>query len=358
MPISSILNPAQRIGKIKGMMLPHAIATTALGAVGVNDNFKKNAGNQIVYRRALPRGATSTQYNRFFQDGTGDRSAALANAYESSEGVTPAAETISMQDITATLKQFVIVCGYTDQAEDLHEDDLPAIYLQYVGETQGLVNEANLFGVAKACTNKFYGGTGNSRATVNGVLTINLLRRVARSLMANNAKPIKSMQMLGKAGDYATSPIGKSFPVWIHTDLCADVEQLEGYVRVHEYGDTSLAVPNEVGFCNPFRFIASPDLVEVQDAGAAIAGAVPALKSKTGTSADVYQVIVGSQDAWGHLGLRKEMMKPSVLTPGTVDKSDPAGQRGLVSLKWYYHAVLLNSLQMAVVEVASRALTD
>lgn len=358
MTISSLLNPAQRIGKIKGMMLPHAIATTALGAVGVNDNFKKNSGNQIVYRRALPRGATATQPNRFFQDGAGDRSAALAAAYEASEGVTPTAETINMQDIPATLKQFVIVCGYTDQAEDLHEDDLPSIYITYVGETQGLVNEANLFSVAKACTNKFYGGTGTSRATVNGVLSVNLLRRVARSLMANGAKPIQKMQRLGKAGDYGTAPVGKSFPVWIHTDLVADAEQLEGYVKVHEYGDPSIAVPNEVGFCNPFRFIASPDLVGVQNSGAAVAGAVPALLSTSGTYADVYQVIVGSQDAWGHLGLRSNMMKPNVITPGTVDKSDPAGQRGLVSLKWYYHAVLLNSLQMAVVEVASRALTD
>jgi len=358
MAISSLANPSQRIGKIKGMMLKHTIPTICLGAVGVNDDFKRNSGNQVVYRRALPKGATSTQPNRFFQDATGDRSAALAQSYETSDGVTPLAETINMQDITATLKQFSILTGYTDQAEDLHEDDLPSIYIQYVGETKGLVNEANLFSVAKGCTNKFYGGTGTSRGTVNGVITLNLLRRVARSLMANGAKTVKNMQRLGKAGNYGTSPVGQCFPVWIHTDLVADVEQLEGYVRVHEYGDPSIAVPNEVGFCQPFRFIASPDLVEVQSSGAAIAGVTPALKSAGGTYADVYQVIVGSEDAWGHIGLMKDKMDVTVLTPGQKDKSDGLGQRGLVGCKWYYHAVLLNGLQMAVIEVGSRALTD
>lgn len=358
MPISSLQNPAMRIGKIKGMMLKPAIAVTSLGIVGVNDDFKKNSGNQVVYRQFLPEGATSAQPNRFFQDADGDRSQTLVNGFEASEGVTPSAKTINVRDVTATIKQFAILTGYTDQAFDMHEDDLPAAYINYVGETKGLVNESNLFGVLKACTNKFYGGTGTSRATVNGVISLTGLRRIARSLMNNHAKTVKQMQRMGKSGNFGTAPVGECFPVWIHTDLIADLRQLDGFVPIEEYGDPSIAVPNEVGKCESFRFIASPELVEVQNSGAAVAGAVPALKSTTGTYADVYQVIIGSQDAWGHIGLNKDKMDVTVMTPSTKDKNDPLGQRGLVGCKWYYHAVVLNGMQMAVYEVATRALTD
>lgn len=358
MPISSLTNPAQRIGKIKGMMLKHAIPVISLGTVGVNDEFKKKSGNQVVYRRFLPEGATTTQPNRFFQDGSGDRSATLVQTFETSDGITPTARAINVVDITATVKQFAILTGYTDQADDLHEDDLPTAYINYVGETKGLVNESNLFGVLKACTNKFYGGTGTSRATVNGTLALTLLRRVSRSLLANHAKTVKQMQRMGKSGNYGTAPVGECFPVWVHTDLIADLRQLDGFVPIEEYGDPSIAVPNEVGKCESFRFIASPELVEVQNSGAAVAGAVPALKSTSGTYADVYQVIVGSEDAWGHIGINKDKMNVTVLTPDQKDKNDPLGQKGLVGCKWYYHAVIKNGMQMAVIEVATRALTD
>lgn len=358
MPISSLANPAQRIGKIKGMMLKHAISVIALGTVGVNDEFKRNSGNQVIYRRFLPEGATAAQPNRFFQDADGDRSVAFAVGFEAQEGVTPIAKTINVQDVTATIKQFAILTGYTDQAFDLHEDNLPEAYIKYCGETKGLINEQDLFGVLKACTNKFYGGAGTSRATVNGTLSLTLLRRIARSLKSNHATTVKQMQRLGKSGNYGTAPVEQCFPVWCHTDLEADLRQMEGFKTVSEYGDPSIAVPNEFGSCESFRFITTPELVEVQNSGAAVAGTVPLLKSTSGTSADVYQVIVGSQDAWGHIGLNKDRMEPTVITPDQKDKNDPLGQRGVVGCKWYYHAVVLNGMQMAVVEVATRALTD
>lgn len=359
MPISSLGSPAQRIGTIKGTIIKHAIPQISLGTVGVNDEFKRNSGNTVIYRQFLPEGATSAQPNRFFQDANGDRSATLVQTFETSEGITAQARTINTRDVTATVKQFSILTGYTDQAADLHEDDLPAAYLKYVGETKGLVNEQNLFGVLKACSNKYYGGTGTSRGTVNGTLTLTLLQRVARGLMSNHAVTIKQMQRLGKAGDYGTAPVGACYPVWIHTDLEADVRRLENFTPVEEYGDPSIAVPNELGKCESFRFIKSPELVEVQNAGAAVAGSVPALKSTTGTYADVYQVIVGSQDAWGHIGIDKDKMDAVVITPKAGrDSADPLGQRGAVGCKWYYHAVVLNPMQMAVIEVSSRALTD
>jgi len=51
-------------------------------------------------------------------------------------------------------------------------------------------------------------------------------------------------------------------------------------------------------------------------------------------------------------------MDVSALSPGQKDKNDPLGQRGYVGCKWYYHATILNNLQMAIYEVATRALTD
>lgn len=352
------LSPS-RIGVIKGRILKHAMPVIALGTVGINDDFRKNQGDTVKYRRWLPKGASTSQPNRFFLDGTGDRGNAYAAAQQTSEGVTPAAETIDKQDITCTLNQYSVLYGYTDKTFDLYEDDVPKAMTELAGERTGLVNEMVLFGVLKGCTNKFYGGTGTSRATVNGTISLTGLRKIARAMRKNHARPIRKMEKMIKAsGLYGTSPVGVCYPVWVSTDLMPDLRDLPNFVPVEEYSNASEAVENEVGKCEEFRFIASPELIEVQDAGAAVAGSVPALKSTSATYADVYQVIVGSEDAWGHVGLNLQGKNISALPPGAKDKNDPLGQRGYTGCKWYYNSVILNDLQMAVYEVATRALTD
>ena len=361
MTIQSLNSPAQRRGIILGRMLKRAMPVISLGTIGINDDFQKNQGETVKYRRVLPKGATATQPNRFFQDLTlVDRGQAYVASHLASEGVTPTAETVSVQDISATVVQYAVLYGYTDKMFDLGEDDFPAEMVKLTGERKGLVMEMALFGVLKACTNRFYGGTGTSRATVNGTISLTGLRKIAKSLNANHATTISRMLKRGKAGMYGTAPVGRCYPVWVSTDLMPDLRELPGFIPVESYGaGDSFAVDNEVGKCEEFRFIASPELIAIQNSGSDVTGAVPALQALSGSVyGDVYQVIVGSEDAWGHIGVNKDSMTVVSMKPSDTDKNDPLGQRGYVGCKFYYHAVILNNLQMAVYEVATRALTD
>jgi len=349
----------QRVGIIKGRILKHAMPKIVLGTCGVNDDFKKNTGDTVKYRRFLPKGSSAAQPNRFFLDGAGDRGNAYAQQHLTAEGITSSAETVEVQDITATLSQYNVLYGYSDRTFDLYEDDIPQAMTKLTGERLGLVHEMVLFGVLKGCTNKFYGGTGTSRGTVNGTISLIGLRKIARSLAANHAESITKMtQRIPASGMYGTSAVEACFPVFISTDLHPDVRDLPGFVPVAKYGDPSRAVAGEFGSCEEFRFISSPELIAVQDAGAAVAGTVPPLLSTTGTNADVYQVIVGSEEAWGHIGVNVKGSDLTAMTPGQKDKADPQGQRGYVGAKFYYNAVILNNLQMAVYEVGTNALTS
>lgn len=349
--------PPERLGASLGRMLAHANPEIVLGTLGEKDKRKRGTGKTTKYRRYLPKGATAANPNQFFQDGSGDRSAAYVAGHQTSEGVTPIAETIVPQDIEVDQKELGIVYGFTNQTEEFSEDPIPEIMEELCGERIGLVNESMLFGVLKGCTNKFYGGTGTSRVTVNGRITLEGLRRIERSMKINHAKPTrKLLQPIKSSGDYGTSAVSACYPVFISTDLCSDVRDLPNFVPVSKYGDSMKAVAGEIGNVEEFRFIASPELVEIQDSGAAIAGAVPALKSTSGTNADVYQVIVGSQAAWGHLGLELDKDDIALVPTKQKDKTDVLGQRGYVGALWKYNAVRLNEGQMAVYEVAANAL--
>lgn len=359
MPINQYGLPPDRIGKSLGRIIGHAQPMIVLGTLGQKDNRKRNTGIKTVYRRMLPKGATAANPNQFFQNGTGDRSAAYAAQHQLADGIMPMAETVSVQDIEVDQKQFGMVYGFTDRTNDLSEDPIPEEQENLLGERIGLVREMVLFGVLKGCTNRFYGGTGTSRGTVNGTLTLQLLRRIERSLKANHSQPArKLLQPVKASGNYNTSPTDACYPVYISTDLASDVRDLPNFIPVAKYGENMKAVSGEIGACEEFRFICSPELVAVQDSGAAIAGVTPNLLSTTGTNADVYQVIVGSAEAWGHLGLNIGADDISLVPVNQRDKTDVLGQRGYVGAKFWYNAVRLNEGQMAVVEVATRALND
>ncbi len=59
MPINQYGLPPDRIGKSLGRIIGHAMPVTVLGTLGQKDNRKRNTGIKTVYRRMLPKGATT-----------------------------------------------------------------------------------------------------------------------------------------------------------------------------------------------------------------------------------------------------------------------------------------------------------
>lgn len=330
---------SQRIGRLKGEFLAHAMHEEVLGITGSQKKIPKNKGETIIYRRWLPWGATANQPNR---------PAAVAAAHILSEGVTPETDTMTPQDVTATLQQYGCLYGVTDKTVDLHEDDVPAEMKKQVGERLGLVREMIRYGTLRAGTNAYYAG-GTSRSTVAATVSIPLLRRVTRNLRSNHAKMITGI--LAPSTAFATAPVEAGYLVFAHTDCGSDIRDLDGFKTVAEYGTRKPVHPNEIGSVEEYRFILSPELAPYANAGAAIASA-PGLQSTGGSLIDVYPMIVAGEDAWGQVALRGvDSIDPTWIPPGQKDKTDPLGQRGYVGAKFWQTALILNQGWMAIVEI-------
>lgn len=352
MTMQSFALNAGRINKFKGEILAHAVPNECLGKGGRQVKFPKNSSDTYVARRFLPYGATAAAPNTFFANGTGDRGNTMVQSHLTSEGVTPTPESITPQDVTVVMQQYSCLYGFTDKTYDLYEDDISGQMSIQVGERMSLVNEMIIFGVLRSCTNQYYGGTGTSRATVNGGLTLNLVRKIAKSLMANHGKMVTSV--LSAGAKYDTSAVAAGFIVYCSTDLEPDIRDIAGFVPVEKYA-SGQAMPGEIGKVERFRFITSPEFIAIQDGGAAI-GAT-GLSSTTGTSIDVYQFIVTAADAWSQVAVRgKESMKPTLLLPGAPSKSDPFSQRGYAGTIWWKAVMIENNGWMAVGNVGSKAL--
>lgn len=345
-----------RIGKFKGKILKRAIPREIFARGGRQEQLPRNNSDTYVARRWLPYGATSTDansINRFVQPGAGDRTAAVVQAHLTSEGVTPNPDSITPQDITVVMQQYSCLYGFTDKTYKFYEDNIPSEMAKQVADRMVLVNEYIIYGALRGSTNQFYGGTGTSRSTVNGAMTLPLLRRVATGLVGNHAMPVT--KMLKPTAMYGTTAVFDAFNVYVPYQLEGDCRDLPNFTPVEQYSDPSQAQPNEIGKCERFRFIIHPDIVAIQDSGASVASTGGQFTSTSGTSIDVFQPIVVAEDAFSQISLRGEdSTKPVLMLPEETSKADPLGQRGYSGASWWKAVMVENPGWMAVLNVAMR----
>lgn len=340
MGIQAYATATQRIGKLKGEILAHAMPVEVLGITGMQKQMPKNNGNNVVFRRWLPYGGTDNKWI------TGSNVSTWLSNQQTSEGVTPTADTLTPTDVTATLVQYGVLYAVTDIANDLNEDDIPAEMKKQTGERLGLIREMVRYGALKAGTNAFYAG-GTTRGTVDETLSLNLLRKVAKDLLAKHGKQITSI--LAPSANFATAPVEAGFLVFASTDMEPAIRNLPGFKHVSEYGNRKTISEYEIGSVERFRFVLSPELAPYIDSGASV-GAT-GLYSTGGSLIDVYPVIVVAEDAWGQVALRgSDSLDVTWIPPGQKDKNDPLGQRGYIGAKTYMTAVVLNQGWMAVIE--------
>jgi N4-gp56 family major capsid protein len=333
-------------------MLEHAQPITVLGDFGTQREMPQNSTDTLVFRRTLPFGATTagtTIENSTRYVGTPD---ITASNFVLAEGVTPNSNTISFQDVTVQLQQYGVLFKYSSKTEQLYEDDIPGEMVKLTGETLAEVMELVRYGVLKAGSTVIY-ANGSSRAAINTAISLNAIRKAARTLESNRARRVTSR--LAPGVNFGTRAVQPAYVVFCHTDAVSDVRNLPGFTRVEEYGSFKPIHDREIGACEDFRFVSSPLLKSFLAAGASVGSS--GMLSVGGTSIDVYPFIVIGEDAWGQVALKgMSAIKPVVLKASQTNHANPLGQFGYVGASTWFATVRLNDAWMARIEAGVTAL--
>jgi len=333
-------------------MLEHAQPITVLGDFGTQREMPQNQTDTLVFRRILPFGAVAAGSTIEGSARYAGTPVIAATDFVLSEGVTPNANTISAQDVSVQLQQFGVLFKFSSKTELLYEDDIPGEMVKITGETMAEVLEMVRYGVLKAGSTVIY-ANGTTRAGINTAVSLNSLRKAARTLEANRARRVTSRVAPGP--NFATRAVQPSFIVFVHTDVVSDIRNLPGFTRVEEYGSFKPIHDREIGAVEDFRFVSSPLLKSFLAAGAAVAGTT--MLSIGGSNIDVYPLIVIGEDAWGQVALKgMSAIKPVVLKASQTSHANPLGQFGYVGASTWFNAVRLNDSWMARIEVAVTAL--
>jgi N4-gp56 family major capsid protein len=333
-------------------MLEHAQPISVLGDFGTQREMPQNSTDTLVFRRTLPFGATSagtTIENSTRYVGTPD---ITASNFVLAEGVTPNANTISFQDVSVQLQQYGVLFKYSSKVEQLYEDDIPGEMVKLTGETLAEVMEMVRYGVLKAGSTVIY-ANGSSRSAVNTAISLNAIRKAARTLESNRSRRVTSR--LAPGVNFGTRAVQPAYVVFCHTDAVSDIRNLPGFTRVEEYGSFKPIHDREVGACEDFRFISSPLLKSFLAAGASVGSS--GMLSVGAANVDVYPFIIIGEDAWGQVALKgMSAIKPVVLKASQTNHANPLGQFGYVGASTWFATVRLNDAFMARIEAGVTAL--
>lgn len=310
-------------------MLKHAAPALVLEKTGpLIKPMPKNKGVNIKFRRPVPFEASTIPLQ---------------------EGVTPSSTSFRYEDVSGALDQYGMVVQVTDVIMDTHEDPVLNDIVQQLGENIGRTQEALNYAVLRGGTNVYY-QNGTARTDVNTPISLAKQRAVTRGLAAQKAMMITSV--LDGSPNYATMPVQAGWIAVGHTDLSSDIRNLPGFISVAEYGQRRPICEQEIGAVEDVRYILSPDLGAIADAG----GAKGSMVSTTGTSADVYPILFFGKEAWGLVPLRGQgAVSPSIVQPSKTI-ADPLAQRGAAGYSFWHLGLILNEYWMARLEVATTAL--
>ena len=340
--------------KAERQMLKHAEPIKVLSSFGMQKEMPRNSTDTLVLRRAVPIDAAT--------------SGAAAGApqptvtdYLLQEGVTPAARTITYEDVSVTLQEYGILMKLSSKAESMYEDDIPADMQQLVGEHMGTLEELIAYNAVRGGTNVVY-SAGSARTDVNAVISLGKLRQCARNI--ENAHGKRVTKKLAAGPNFGTAAVQPGYLVFVHTDLEADARSLPGFTPVVEYGSGGPVHEREFGSVENFRFLSSPYFRPWLQAGTSptttpIGSVLSNGVANTGGSdnIDVYPVLVVAEDAWGQLALKGHgVAKPIYLPAKDINHANPLGRFGYVGATFVKAVQRLNEQWMVRLEVAASAL--
>lgn len=270
------------------------------------------------------------------------------------EGITPAGQKLSYEDVTANLEQYGDFVRITDVIQDTHEDPVLQQATEVIGEQQAETVELLRMAVLTAGTNVYYGTGVAGRTYVNNKICLSDIRKVVRGFNRNKARTIS--QLITAGAKIATEPVAPSYFAICHTDIEPDLRGITGFTPTEKYADASKALPNEIGKIEGVRFIGTSLLAAWQAIG--VAGTTWIANCEvpgSSTAADVYPVLFFARNAYAIVPLQgADAVGLAVMNP-KVSPSDPLGQRGFVSWKCWQAAAILQELWLARLEVACTA---
>jgi N4-gp56 family major capsid protein len=204
-----------------------------------------------------------------------------------------------------------------------------------------LLSAAGVVIYAGAATNN---GTVTAEGATPSIVDYNDLMRLDQTLTDNRTP--KQTKVITGSRLVDTKTIPSARVLFVGSELSPTLKAMKdlhnnaAFIAVQHYGDAGTILNGEIGTIDQFRIVEVPEMLNWSGVGANVA-ANPGYRASAGKY-NVYPMLCVGSDSFATIGFQTDgkTVKFSILTkmPGreTADRTDPYGEMGFSSIKWYY----------------------
>ena len=270
------------------------------------------------------------------------------------------------KEIEGTIEKFGFFDEYTQEALDFDTD---ADLLQHVNRemlagANEITEDALQIDLINAAGIVKYAGNATSNATVGAddLVSYRDLMHLAIDL-DNNRTPKHTTAITGtRMVDTRTIPACRV--AYIGSELLPtfkamkDLHNNPAFIPVEKYAAGGATLNGEVGSVDNFRLVVVPEMMKWAGAGAD--ASADSANYETGNKFDVFPILVIGNESFTTIGFQTDgktvKFKITHKKPGdeTADRTDPYGETGFMSIKWYYGFMALRPERIALIKTVAR----
>ena len=267
-------------------------------------------------------------------------------------------------ELTGGIEKFGFFDEYTQESLDFDTDGELMMHINREmlrGANEMTEDALQIDLLAGAGTIRFAGSaTALAEVEVTHIVTYSDLMKLAIDL-DNNRTP-KHTKVISGSRMVDTKTISAARVMYVGSEMIptlramVDLHGLPAFVPVQQYADGGNVLNGEIGSVDAFRIVVVPEMMKYAGQGATDATGVA---HTTGGDIDVFPMLVVGDGAFTTVGFQTDgktvKFKITHKKPGeaTADRSDPYGETGFMSIKWYYGSLILRGERIAKILTAA-----
>lgn len=210
-----------------------------------------------------------------------------------------------------------------------------------------------------------YAGDATSRAEIgqDDVVTYGDLMRLSIDL-DNNRTP-KHTTILNGTRNIDTRVVPAARYMYIGSELIPtlramkDMHDNAAFISAEHYAAGTTLAAGEVGQIDQFRIIVNPNMFKWEGGGATLASGDDATYYNNGTNYDVFPMLVVGDESFATITFQTSgntvKFEINHKRPGeNLDRLDPYGETGFISIRWFYGFMALRPERIALVMTAAK----
>ncbi len=268
-------------------------------------------------------------------------------------------------ELEGSIEKFGFFDEYTQESIDFDSDDelQTHIHREMINGANEITEDAlqvdllNSPGVIK------YAGDATSNATVNDTSIVTYGDLLRLSIDLDNNRTPKNTTVITGSRMVDTMTVNACRVMYIGSELLPTIRAMkdlhgnEAFIPVQKYAAAGTTLRGEVGSIDQFRIVVVPEMQKWEGAGADASDS--ATHYETNDKFDVFPMLVVGDGSFTTIGFQTDgktvKFKITHKAPGeaTADRSDPYGETGFMSIKWYYGFMALRPERIAVIKTAA-----